>query len=181
MPHEDYIRQAMKMARRSEHDGGVAIGAVLVKDGDVFAEGTSSVWRHDPSGHAEINCLRAGCSKLSSTDLSDGYILYTTLEPCGMCLSCAAWAQCRQVVFGAYRQNVAGNDYEIDDFSAEELARRLHFADGQRMEVTGGILSQECADLLQGYRNWLRTPSGSLQGVTAPVPGGTGWCSSSFV
>jgi len=156
MPHDDYMRQAIKMARRSENDGGIAIGAVLVKDGEIFAEGTSSVWRNDPSGHAEINCLRTGCAKLRSTDLSDGYILYTTLEPCGMCMSCAAWARCSAVVFGAHRQDVPGNDYEIDNFSAGELASRLHFAAGRRMEVTGGILSHECAGLLQGYRDWLR-------------------------
>ncbi len=149
-----------------KHHRGQQISLTVAATGSLLRQ-FRSYPRGIASGHAEINCLRAGCSKLSSTDLSDGYILYTTLEPCGMCLSCAAWAQCSKVVFGAYRQNVVGNDYEIDDFSAEALARRLHFADGQRMEVTGGILSQECANLLQGYRNWLRPRSGTLRPALA--------------
>lgn len=155
MNHEDYMRLAIQAAKDGEEKRGtVAIAAVLVKNGEVIATGLSTVWvDKDPSGHGETNCIRAACKQLQVNDLS-GCALYGTLEPCGMCLSCAAWASLPALYFGAYRKDVEANQYEINDWSAEDAAKRVRLANGGSMQVVGGILREECAALLTGYKNW---------------------------
>ena len=125
MTHEEYIRKAIEIAKKSEQEGGVATGSIIVKNDQIIATGESSVWPDkDPSGHGESNCIRNACKKLQSTDLKD-CILYGTLEPCGMCLSTAAWANLGTVYFGAYREDVPGNNYEIDEWSAEQASKNM--------------------------------------------------------
>jgi tRNA(Arg) A34 adenosine deaminase TadA len=154
MTHEDYMRETIKVAQESEKEGGAAIGAIIVKDGEIIAEGKSLVWQHrDPSGHGESNCIRAACKELDVVDLA-GCVLYGTLEPCGMCVSCAAWANLTTMYFGAYRNDVSGNEYELEDWEAEKVAPRTKLHDGKHMQIQGGILREECAQLLQNYKNW---------------------------
>lgn len=154
MPHEDYIKEAINVAKEAEQNGGIAIGAVMVKDGKVIAKGGSTVWvDKDPSEHGESNCIREACKKLSTTDLN-GCTLYGTLEPCGMCLSASAWANLSEIYFGAYREDAIGNNYEINEWSAEKASKNMRLFSGKSMKVNGGILREECADLLKGYTNW---------------------------
>lgn len=156
MNHEDYMRLAIKVAKEAEKDGGPAIGAIMVKDGDVVEEGKSLVWPlKDPSGHGESNCIRATCKKFDTLDLS-GYVMYGTLEPCGMCLSTAAWAGLGEIYFGAYREDVAGNNYEVNDWSAEKAAPGMNIFGGGVMKIQGGVLREECAELLKGYKDWAK-------------------------
>ena len=152
MTHQAHMQRAVDIARRSKQDGGAAIGAVLVHNttGEIVATGESLV-RHtmDPSAHAETNCIRQACSQLQSLDLGD-YSLYCTLEPCHMCLSCAAWAGLPAIYFGAYREDVDGALFEVGgDYSAEKLAANMQLPSGRTMTVTGGVLRQECASLLR--------------------------------
>jgi tRNA(Arg) A34 adenosine deaminase TadA len=154
MSHEEFMRLAIAAARKSEGDGGVAIGAVIAKEGKVIASAGSTTWiNRDPSGHAETSCIRNACKALDATNL-DGCVLYGTLEPCGMCLSCSVWARLKAVYFGAYREDVAGNAYEIDDWSAEEIAKKTRLSTGERLVVQGGILREECATLFSSYKDW---------------------------
>lgn len=154
MTHEDYIKEAINVAKEAEQKGGLAVGAIIVKDGEIIAKGGSTVWvDKDPSGHGESNCIREACKKLGTTDLK-GCALYGTLEPCGMCLSTASWANLSEVYFGAYREDANGNNYEINDWSAEGASEHMHLFDSRKMTVEGGILREECADLLNGYTNW---------------------------
>ncbi len=150
------MRLAIKAAQDAERDGALAIAAVIVKEGKVVATGVSTTWvAKDPSGHGETNCIRNACKELDTTDLADCG-LYGTLEPCGMCVSCAAWANLPTLYFGAYREDVPGNEYEIKNWSAEEAAGKIRLANGNSMQVRGGILREECALLLKDYKNWSR-------------------------
>lgn len=94
-PNEYYMHLAIEVAQEARDDGGVAIGAVLVKesDGQIIASGGSIVGiLKDPTAHAEVNCIRAASALLKTDDMFE-YTLFSTLEPCHMCLSAAAWAR----------------------------------------------------------------------------------------
>lgn len=152
--HEDYMKLAIEAAVDSQSNGGVAIGAVLVgnETGEVIATGGSQVGpTKDPTAHAEINAIRAAAQKLGSDDLF-GLTLYSTLEPCHMCLSAAAWARIPHVYFGAYRKDVDASLFDIKgDFSDEVEGHRMNLRENLDMHVVGGILEADCAKLLATY------------------------------
>lgn len=154
MNDEDYIGLAIEEARKSVAAGGAPIGAVMVKDEKVIATGWSLVWpKKDPSAHGEIECIKAACQKLQSLDLS-GCTLYSTLESCSMCLACASWSGVSRIVFGAYKEDVQPNPYELSNYHAEEYAKKLTPVNGGKMEIKGGILRKECAKLMANIKNW---------------------------
>ncbi|MEJ0053292.1 MAG: nucleoside deaminase [bacterium] len=154
MTDTDFIKLAIEEARKSQAAAGAPIGAVMVKDGEVIATGWSLVWpKKDPSAHGETACIRAACDKLQSLDLS-GCTLYSTLESCSMCLGCASWAGVSRVVFGAYKEDIPENPYELTDYHAEEHAKRLTAPAGQKVGVIGGVLREECAALMAKVKNW---------------------------
>ena len=151
--HEIYMRAAIDAAEQADDKDGVAIGAVLVdKAGVIVARGGSMVGvTHDPTAHAEINCIRMAAKKMQSDDLYE-FTLYSTLEPCHMCLSAAAWARIPQIFFGAYRKDVDSTLFDIrGDFSDEKEGRRMNLRERTRMKVIGGIRESECTALLAGY------------------------------
>ena len=154
MTDEHFIRQAIEEAKKSQQAGGAPIGAVLVKDGKVIETGWSLVWpKKDPSAHAETECLRKACDNLRTLNLS-GYTLYSTLESCSMCLGCAGWSNLSKIIFGAYKEDIPPNPYEIADYHAEDHAKQIVLADGKQLEVLGGILREECAELMKNIENW---------------------------
>jgi tRNA(adenine34) deaminase len=157
MSDEDFMRLAIEAAKEAESEGGCAIGAVIVKDGKVIARGLSNPWgERDPSSHAEIDCIRNNARENNLMNMQ-GCTLYGTLEPCSMCVGAALWAGIDRVVFGAYAEDVRGNNYEYEDYSSENLAlksRKSANPDKGRIEVKGGVLGQECADLLKNYKDW---------------------------
>lgn len=151
---EIYMKTAIDVAILSKNSGGVAIGAVLVdnKTGEIVAKGESVVsLTKDPTAHAEINCIRTASRMLATDDLYS-LTLYSTLEPCHMCLSASAWARISTVYFGAYKKDVNNSLFDIKgDFSDEHEGRRMNLRENLSMHVTGGILEKECADLLLNY------------------------------
>lgn len=150
----DYIKLAIEEAKKSKKVGGAPIGAVIVKNGQVIAGGLALVWpEKDPTAHAETACMRSACRKLQSLDLS-GCTLYSTLESCSMCLGCAGWTGLSKIVFGAYKEDVPDNPYELSDYHAKEHSKRIVGQDGKKMELIGGVLRSECKRLLDGYVNW---------------------------
>lgn len=154
MKDEHFIKLAIQEAKKSEKAGGAPIGAVLAKDGKVIATGWSLVWlKKDPSAHAETQCMRAACQKLQSLDLS-GCTLYSTLESCSMCLGCASWTGLSRIVFGAYKEDVSGNPYEMSNYHAEEHSKKLTPMGGGKVEVIGGVLREECKALMEKIKNW---------------------------
>lgn len=101
--HEKFMRRAIELSERAgikEKSGGV-FGAVIVKDGEIIAEGYNQVVRHnDPTWHGEMQAIREACKKLGTPHL-DGCTLYTSAEPCPMCLATAYWAHIDKIYYGA--------------------------------------------------------------------------------
>lgn len=151
---EKYIKLAIKEAKKSVEADGAPIGAVLVKDGEVISTGWSLVWpKKDPSAHGETECMRNACKKLQTLDLS-GCTLYSTLESCSMCLGCAGWTGLSRIVFGAYKEDIGENPYEVANYHAEEHAKTLTPIGGGKIEVVGGVLREECKELMKNIKNW---------------------------
>ncbi|WP_026532297.1 nucleoside deaminase [Arthrobacter sp. H41] len=104
---EQYLARALSLASANVHNSGGPFGAVIVSpDGRVF-EGVNRVTaNNDPTAHAEVMAIREACRSLETFDLS-GCILYTSCEPCPMCLSSALWARVKHVVYAANRHDAA--------------------------------------------------------------------------
>ncbi len=139
----DYMRQAMKLATQASERGEVPVGALLVLGYAVIAAGSNCpIATHDPTAHAEIEALRAGGKALGSYRLSDT-TLYVTLEPCAMCAAAIVHARVRRVVFGAWDAQAGAAGSSIDVFRLPAL--------NHRVDVFGGVLSEECGALLQQF------------------------------
>lgn len=119
------MNKYMKIAKENadkgikENEGG-PFGAVIVdKQGNIIANGNNKVLSEkDPTAHAEITAIREACKKLNTYDLSD-YILYTSCEPCPMCLSAIIWSNIKEVYYGCTKEDAAKigfRDEAIYDF-----------------------------------------------------------------
>lgn len=137
----DYMRAALAEATVGAVEGEVPVGAVVVMDDDIVATGYNrSVHDSDPSGHAEIIALRAAADDCGNHRLTNA-TLYVTLEPCVMCVGAIAQARVGRVVFGAYDKKAGALG------SVEDLANSR--ALNHRFEVNGGLLADECGELLR--------------------------------
>lgn len=153
--HEEYMKIAITEAKKSQANGGTPLAAIMVKDNKVIAVGHASVGKlMDPTAHGESQCIKNAVKNLNSLDLA-GCTMYSTVETCGMCLSCGAWSGLTKIVFGAYKEDVEGNPYEIKNYSAVEHAKNLQVPwTNENIEIIGGILREECTQLMKGYKNW---------------------------
>jgi tRNA(adenine34) deaminase len=143
-PRDDYfMRIALGEAERAlEHDD-VPIGAVLVQDGEVIAAGHNErELRQDPTAHAEMVALRAGARSLGSWRVLDS-VLYVTLEPCAMCAGAIVLARVPRVVFGATDPKAGACGSVIDVLGEPRL--------NHRPVLAGGLLAEECAQLLSAF------------------------------
>jgi tRNA(adenine34) deaminase len=138
-----WMRIALGLARMAEAEDEVPVGAVVVKDGAIVGRG----WNHpvsakDPTAHAEIAAMRAAAQALGNYRLPDT-TLYVTLEPCAMCAGAMVHARVRRLVFGAAdpRAGAAGSVFEIAHAPALN----------HRLEVAGGVLAEECGELLKRF------------------------------
>lgn len=142
-PDIHWMRHALVLAMRAAQAGEVPVGAVLVKDGGLVAEGWNLPISHnDPTAHAEIQALRAGGRALNNYRLL-GTTLYATLEPCPMCAGAIVHARVGRVVYATSdpRTGAAGSVYNI--LRSNEL--------NHRCEVTSGVLAEESAALLRDF------------------------------
>ena len=133
----------MEMARRAEAEGEVPVGAVIVRDGELIAEGWNRpIGQHDPTAHAEIMALRAAGQAAANYRLT-GTTLYVTLEPCVMCAGAIVHARVERVVYAATdpRAGAAGSV-----FSLLENTPLNH-----QVWVRGGVLAEECSDMLRQF------------------------------
>ncbi|MCS7036927.1 MAG: nucleoside deaminase [Saprospiraceae bacterium] len=131
--HESFMRLAIEQARCGMANGeGGPFGAVVVKDGQVIAVGNNRVTStNDPTAHAEIVAIREACRRLGSFQL-EGCVLYTSCEPCPMCLGAIYWARPARVFFGCTRHDAAAIDFD-DAFIYQEMAAPLQ---ERRIEMT---------------------------------------------
>ena len=137
------MRRALELARQAQRAGEVPVGAVLVHDDAIIAEGWNQPIRaHDPSAHAEMITLRAAGQALASYRLLDT-TLYVTLEPCPMCAGAMVHARVRRLVFGAPdpRAGAAGSVFNLVQ----------HPALNHRIEFSSGVLGEECGSLLREF------------------------------
>lgn len=119
-----FMREAIRLANKSVQNGGGPFGAVIVKDGEIVAGSSNSVTiDNDPTAHAEVNTIRKACKRLGTFDLSGCYI-YTSCEPCPMCLGAIYWARIDRIYYGNTRKDAADIDF-ADDFIYEELDKPL--------------------------------------------------------
>ena len=119
----EFLRRAIQLATENVASGsGGPFGAVLVRDGCIVGEGANSVTTIcDPTAHAEVNAIRAAARALGSFSLA-GCQLYTSCEPCPMCLAAAYWARVDAIVYGASAADAARAGFDDALFYAE-LAR----------------------------------------------------------
>lgn len=120
------MNQAIALAADNVRQGrGGPFGAVIVKDGQVIAQGTNLVTStNDPTAHAEIQAIREACSKLGTFQLS-GCVLYTSCEPCPMCIGAIYWARFSAVYYACTKEEAAAIRFD-DQFIYEEIAKPVH-------------------------------------------------------
>ena len=123
---DEFLKRAIELAQKASSSGdGGPFGAVIVAQGKIIAEGWNCVLANgDPTAHAEINAIRSACATIGHFHLT-GCTLYTSSEPCPMCLSAAYWARIERIVFANSRAEAAAIGF-CDDELYEELNR--HFS-----------------------------------------------------
>jgi tRNA(adenine34) deaminase len=143
MSHELFMSRALELARQAEAMGEVPVGAVVVKDDVIVAEGFNRpISGSDPTAHAEIVAMRSAAQVLGSYRLLNT-TLYVTLEPCAMCAGAMVHARIQNLVFGATdpRAGAAGSVFNIVQNAALN----------HRVQVEGGVLATECGALLREF------------------------------
>jgi len=150
MSEQDFMRLAIREAQAGIACGQSPFGSMIVRDGSVIAAAHNTVWRDtDPTAHAEINCIRAAASALKTIFLHD-CTLYSTTEPCPMCLSAIHWAKIERVIYGATIADAAAAGFAELHVGARELAE----LGKSPVRVEHGLLQEECADL---FAQWKRS------------------------
>jgi tRNA(adenine34) deaminase len=140
-----WMRRAIALARDGDaREGTNPIGCVIVRDGEVIGEGCNEVGlRHDATAHAEIVSMRRAGDALRCEELR-GAVLYTTLQPCGMCTMASIWAKIGRIVFGAGRDDVHPMYFEDRHLDTVDFIRDAFRGD---LSLEGGLMVRECAAL----------------------------------
>jgi guanine deaminase len=122
---EDFMKRAIQLSREHMLKGaGGPFGAVIVKDGKIVGEGWNQVTStNDPTAHAEVVAIRNAAANLKDFNL-EGAVLYTSCEPCPMCLAAAYWARVEKIYFGNSRAEAAKHQFD-DDFIYQEIPKDL--------------------------------------------------------
>ena len=116
-----YMTRAIALSRESVSSGGGPFGAVVVRDGRIIGEGTNRVVPHaDPTAHAEIVAIRAACQAIDSHVL-DNAVIYTSSEPCPMCLGAIWWARMSGIVYGNSRKDAAAIGFDDESIYKDIL------------------------------------------------------------
>jgi len=143
MTDEEFMREALELAREAQAAGEVPVGAVVVKDGVVVGRGYNHpISSRDPSAHAEIAALRDAAARLGNYRLS-GCDLYVTLEPCVMCAGAILHARIERLVFGARDPKTGACGSVIDLFGEPRL--------NHHTQVVAEVLPEAARDLLQAF------------------------------
>ncbi len=143
MTDEDYLRLAMEEAEAAAEAGEVPVGAVLVGAGVVLGRGQNRVLRDsDPTAHAEIVAMRQAAQASNNYRLT-GCILYTTLEPCSMCAGAMIHARLGRLVYGADDPKAGAAGSVVIVLNHPRL--------NHQVEITRGVLADECGTLLRGF------------------------------
>lgn len=143
MNDEFWMQHALTLAKKAESLGEVPVGAVIVKNNEIIAEGWNQpICTHDATAHAEIMALRAAGQWLNNYRIIDAD-LYVTLEPCSMCVGALIHARIQRVVYAANepRTGALGGAFNL-------LASNEH---NHIFEVQAGVLAEESRELIQSF------------------------------
>jgi guanine deaminase len=151
-PNPEFLRRAIELARQNVLAGtGGPFAALIVRDGEVIAEAANSVTTtNDPTAHGEVNAIRKACAALGAFSLA-GCEIYSSCEPCPMCLAAIYWARLGALYYGSSQLDAAKAGFD-DAFLYEELRK------------TSGQRSIPCSQLLQGeaweaFATWIAVPT----------------------
>ena len=135
-----FMARAIELSEQSVASGGGPFGAVIVLGGQIIAEGVNVVTRvNDPTAHAEVSAIRQACSRTGSFKL-DGCTIYTSCEPCPMCLSAIYWAGIQRIFYGNSKEDAAAINFD-DSFIYDEISKPR----GQRAVPCTRIMEREAA------------------------------------
>jgi guanine deaminase len=151
MEREDFMREAIRLSIDNvEKAIGGPFGAVVVKDGKIIARGANSVTAtNDPTAHAEVVAIREACKVLNNFQL-EGCEIYTSCEPCPMCLGAIYWARPDKLYYANSKEDAAAVDFD-DKFIYEELAKPIE----KRILFTERMLNDEA---LEAFKKWNESP-----------------------
>ncbi|HEX2640021.1 MAG TPA: nucleoside deaminase [Pyrinomonadaceae bacterium] len=149
--HEAFMRRAIELAQEGiDQNQGGPFGCVVVKDGRIIGEGCNRVTStNDPSAHAEIVAMREACRNLKTFQL-DGCSIYTSCEPCPMCLGAIYWARPAEVFFAGTREDAAAAGFD-DDMIYVELEK----PNAERQRPMKNLMRGEAVEV---FRHWLEKP-----------------------
>ncbi len=144
--HNDFMRKAIELSIENVENQGGPFGAVIVKDGEIIATGVNRVTsNNDPTAHAEVMAIRAAAQKLNDFNLS-GCTIYTSCEPCPMCLSAIYWARINQIYYGNTKRDAKDIGFD-DSFIYDEIDKPVN----ERTIKAHQILHDEA---LEGFKKW---------------------------
>jgi tRNA(Arg) A34 adenosine deaminase TadA len=148
----DFLRRAIALATENvQRNAGGPFGAVIVRDGRIVAEGVNTVTAsHDPTAHAEVNAIRAASRALETFSLA-GCQLYSSCEPCPMCLAATYWARIDGLYYGASATDAARDGFD-DDFIYQELRKNP----AERKLPATQLLSEEA---WSSFAAWIASPN----------------------
>ncbi|MBQ6826236.1 MAG: nucleoside deaminase [Clostridia bacterium] len=143
----EFMYKALDLANKALKEGEVPVGAVIVKDGKLIAEGRNMrETKRNALSHAEIEAINNACKALNSWRL-DGCEMYVTLEPCPMCAGAIINARIKTLIFGAF---------DLKAGSVDSVVNLLDYPYNHKVEVYGGILEEECQKPLKEFFENLR-------------------------
>lgn len=144
------MRKAIALSKENVANGGGPFGAVIARDGEIIATGVNRVTsNHDATAHAEVSAIRNACAKLGTHDLS-GCEIYSSCEPCPMCLGAIYWAHLDRLYYGNDKHDAANIGFD-DSFIYDELELKPE----QRRLASSRLLSEEA---LAAFRLWEEKP-----------------------
>ncbi len=152
---EKFMARAIELSQINlEKKNGGPFGAVIVRDGKIVGEGWNKVTStNDPTAHAEVVAIREACQKISNHDLS-GCEIYSSCEPCPMCLSAIYWARIDRIYFGNTRGDAAAIDFD-DALIYDEIPKPL----SARKIPSSRLMA---AEALVVFKNWMKIPDKKL-------------------
>ena len=138
-----WMQKAIQLAHKAEAENEVPVGAVIVKDNQLIAEGWNRlIQSHDPSSHAEIVAIRDAGQVLNNYRLIDT-TLYVTLEPCPMCVGAMVHARIKRLVFGAFDPKTGAAGSAMSLIQSDKHNHQIDFI--------GGVMEAECRDMLKSF------------------------------
>ena len=147
MSNEELMRVAIEAAVENVKNGGGPFGAVIARNGEIVSVGTNRVTpNNDPTAHAEISAIRAACTALGTFDLS-GCEIFTSCEPCPMCLGAIYWAHLDKIYYGCNKKDAADAGFD-DSMIYDELALPMD----SRMKPVEELLADEAMKSFDAWR-----------------------------